>query len=85
MQSPPAGDDEWMGAVVESVSYPSQQINGSIRKTTLPAPPSERPPQPAGPRPKNEKPVSRGTALPSNDRGRASPVAVPNGSIQHPA
>ena len=85
LQSPPAGDDEWMGAVVESVSYPSQQINGSIRKTTVPAPPSERPPQPVGPRLKNKLPVSQGTAPPSKDSGRASSVGVPNGSIQHPA
>ena len=85
LQSPPAGDDEWMGAVVESVSYPSQQINGSIRKTTVPAPPSERPPQPVGPRLKNKLPVSHGTAPPSKDSGRASSVGVPNGSIQHPA
>ena len=84
MQSPPTGDDEWMGAVVESVSYPSQQINGSIRKATLPAPPSEKPPQPTGRRLKNEASVSQGTALLSNDRRRASPVTVPNGSIQHP-
>ena len=91
MSGPHVGSDDWMGAVVETMSYPSQQIAGpgSPHKTIVPAPPTEQPPEPMGAPPSYQSQVAQAeaprTSTAKTSHQKASAASVTNGSIQSPA